>query len=487
MTEYTSSSDAIREYLSARDRTARWVTQHHGYDDELLSPSVPPSILSDSDAPSYGPSDSEESSDSIPPRMFLRWNDGRADVPISRRGSNPARPRTQSHSHTYSRRDESPERLPPRHSKFHPGAGSHRPSAALVPSAHSRYGQTLSYASVPPQGPFVESDDTPPPSPEHIVVLPSPQDEDGPQVPGTTPSHGSHQSTHRPARTHSMHYPQPKQGSGMYPPPSHQTTIHAPNPRRAYNPSNTSHVSRHATHSPAMQQSHSQPLPVAHGGAYPSRPGTALPYQYAPPQIVYAPSSKQGSTYAPPQIVYSPSMHPQGYPARGAPSIAYSQSAPLPHPHHGMSTAPPPGAHIVDDRSRSRGHSRAGSVVQGGYRGRSGSVSVARRDESRRGRSPARSDSDTSGSTYYILPTPGQKVQIIPPSGAPSLRTATSATKASQHSAHSSPHDTKKPFFQRIFHIPKLPSSSTASSSSAGRKLRRRHTLQVGAHALGES
>ena len=69
--------------------------------------------------------------------------------------------------------------------------------------------------------------------------------------------------------------------------------------------------------------------------------------------------------------------------------------------------------------------------------------------------------------------------------GAPSLRTATSGTKASQHSPHSAASaDAKKPpFFQRIFHIPKFASSvdSRGTSSSTGRKLRRRHTLQVGA------
>lgn len=467
MTEYTTSSEAIREFLTARERTARWIQQHYGYEDELLSPSAPPSSISDSDAPSYGPSDSEESSSSVPPRMILRWNDGRPDMPIDR-SSAYGRPRTQSHPHPYSRRDESPGRLP-RHSNFHPGAGSHHPSA---PSTHSRHAQTLSYASVPPQGPFVESDDTPPPTPEHIVVLPSPQGEDVPRMPGTTPSHGSqsrHGSQH-PSRTHSMHHPKPMPASGAYSAaPSHAPTLHAPSPRRAYNPSNTSHASRHATRSPVMQHSQSQPLPVAHGGAYPARPGTALPYAYSPPQIVYAPSSRHGgSHYAPPQIVYSPPAHPHARAPTGpgAPSITYSQSAPLPHPHHGRSTAPP-GPRAVESSRSSHGHGRGRSFH--------------RADDSRRGRSP---DSDTSGSTYYVLPTPGQKVQIIPPSGAPSVRTATTATKVS-HSPHS-PHDAKKPFFQRMFHIPKLASSSTGSTNSSGRKLRRRHTLQVGAHAHDE-
>ena len=524
MTEYTTSSEAIREYLTSRERTARWVQQHYGHDVELLSPSVPPSSISDSDAPSYGPSDSEESSQSLPPRMFLRWTDGRPDMPVSS-SSNYARSRSQSHPYPYSRRDESPDSVQrhphPAHSNFHPSAGSRHPSAALASSAHSRHAQTLSYATAPFQGPLGQQDDIAPSLPEHIVVLPSPQEGDPPQVPGAVPSHVSHshhgsQHLSRTPTAHAVHHPQPIPAGGAYPPlPSHQSTIHAPSPRHAYNPSHASHVSRHATHSPAMQQSHSQPLPVAHGGAYPSRPGTALPYTYSPPQIVYAPSSKHGggSNYAPPQIVYSP---PQQH--GGAPSITYSQSAPNPlayqHPRHGMSTAPS-GPRVAVDSSRSRsrggarGHGHTGSQVPSSH-GRSKSISTRDRygDDSRRGRSPTRSGSDTSGSTYYILPTPGQKVQIIvstgsqisdgsivdhvlgsqPPSGAPSLRTATSATKASQYSQHSphSPHDAKKPFFQRIFQIPKLASSSTGSTTSTGRRLRRRHTLQVGAQAHGE-
>ncbi|KAF9014124.1 hypothetical protein BDQ17DRAFT_1342122 [Cyathus striatus] len=47
MTEYTTSSQAIREYMSAHDRTAYWVEIHSPEEKQYLSPSAPPSELDD--------------------------------------------------------------------------------------------------------------------------------------------------------------------------------------------------------------------------------------------------------------------------------------------------------------------------------------------------------------------------------------------------------------------------------------------------------
>jgi hypothetical protein len=429
MTEYTTSSEAIREFLWSRERTARWVHQHYGHDTELLSPSVPPSIISDDDALSYGPSESEESSHSTPPRMILRWNDGRPDIPVGG-SSNYARSRSQSHPHPFSHRagslDDAPPLPPVGVNGFHPSAPSHHLSAALVPSTHSRYGQTPSYASGPFVTPPGQAHITPPPSPEHIVVLPSPQDEN-PPVGGTVPTgyshvppshHGSQHSSRNPT-VRSVQHPQPGRTNGAYSSvTAQQSAIHAPSPRHAYNPS---HTSRNATHSPDLSYSQSQPVPAAHGGA-PSRPGTVLPYVYSPPAIVYAPSGRHGSHYTPPQIVYSPSSHPQRIQAHGqAPSIAYSQSDPLPltHSYHGMTTAPP-GPRIMVNTSK---HGSQGARSHSHARSRSHSLSTSRHGRGQRHHSPSRSPSRspspseagsrTSGSTYYVLPTPGQKVQII--------------------------------------------------------------------------
>ncbi|CCM02148.1 uncharacterized protein FIBRA_04226 [Fibroporia radiculosa] len=143
--------------------------------------------------------------------------------------------------------------------------------------------------------------------------------------------------------------------------------------------------------------------------------------------------------------------------------------------------------------------------------------------------------SRTSGSTYYVLPTPGQKVKLIvgallsirhviptlcstittcfqPPisfhvsptfsltqcfsrtqvPNAASLYTATSTTK-SAHSPQSAHPGYKKPFFQRIFHMPKLAGSMSSSDSrghgGAGKNgcppspLKRKHIF--GARRLG--
>lgn len=466
MTEYTTSSEAIREYLSARERTAYWVQRHFDHDpeEELLSPSIPPSELDDSDAPSYGPSDSDdESTHSSPPRMILHWSDGRPDMPISPADARHSYGRTQPGPR--SRRDV-PNGMPPlAPSTIHapPHHTARNPSGLSIPPQY-RYEQTLSYVTAPGQEPPLREHNSPspPPSPEHIVVLPSPQEEDA-QAPiniASAPSHVTHHESHLPSRTPTLQpghptraHPEFESSSDAYNDedyPGHNDV--SPTPRHASVPS---HASRNATRSPPIAHSHSQPLPGSYINARPAgdppsgRMASQLSYAYTPPAIVYAPSSRHGSSrYAPPAIVYSPPSHPHHLPGRGAaPSMAYSHSAPLPQGHnpyyvHGSAASHHPSAHGAPshstveeeilagrgderDRSRSRdqmrsvrGHHRGGSAM-GSRRGRSsgGMYSVPR--------SPTRSDShsdtpslspggsQTSGSTYYILPTPGQKVQII--------------------------------------------------------------------------
>ncbi|PSS37464.1 hypothetical protein PHLCEN_2v671 [Hermanssonia centrifuga] len=534
MTEYTTSSEAIREYLTSRERTAHWIRDHFedvSDDGNLLSPSAPPSIISDSDAPSFGPSDSDaESTNSLPPRMILRWNDGRPDVPISRDIGYPAS-RSQSRPRSRSAAAHTPSAIhhqPSHHSRSN--GGSRDEAGTAVPLQPSRHAQTLSYMSGPLLNPPLNTHITPPPSPEHIVVLPSPQGEEPPQMASTSSSsspnapHPEYPLHSRTPTSHSAHHGFPPEGSVPHQPSQHHSIV-SPHPQHAYNPS---HTSRHTTRSPQLAYSQSQPLPAPHGQTRfyenhaGSRAPSQLPYNYSPPAIVYAPSSRHaGTRYAPPQIVYSPPSHSHNShgshsrnPTPG--SIKYSHSAPLPqtqNPYHPNAGGPHQGQYpslrgapshlsstVVEEdprdldysRSRSRGQGRSQSrnhrsVSKGGEmnRGRSPGrvLAIARSPSGSRSPTPPLSDagSRTSGSTYYILPTPGQKVQIIHP-GAPSMYTATSATRAN-HSPHS-PHSpqsagSKKPFFQRIFSIPKFASSidSRGSSGSTGRKLHRRHTL----------
>ena len=439
MTEYTTSSDAIREYLTARERTAYWVNQHFTRvpENDLLSPSVPPSELDDSDAPSYGPSDSDnESSHSLPPRMVLRWNDGRPDLPIA--------PDQQNSFH----RPQSARPSGDRRRNASLGSGAHAPPPPSIPrhgsaGPHPRYEQSLSYVTAPgEEGPLE--------GPENIVVLPSPQEGDPGQAPmsvGGGPSHVSHlESRPMPSRTATMHSARRPQMNGMFGPsetqrPSRHPSIAAPRPRHAYN---SSQGSRHGAPSPSMAYSQSQPSQAQREGRSmeeraSSRVASQLPYAYSPPAIIYAPSSRHGSSYAPPAIVYSPPSHINHSHNRGAPSITYSHSAPLPHGHrpgtrgsHHPSHRGAPSNLPLDEEAeqydgtqgRSRSRVRAMSETQAlprhgtnSERSRTRGMYAVPRSPYRpqsRPRSPLREDgSDTSGSTYYILPTPGQKVQII--------------------------------------------------------------------------
>ncbi|KAI0071055.1 hypothetical protein K474DRAFT_692907 [Panus rudis PR-1116 ss-1] len=255
---------------------------------------------------------------------------------------------------------------------------------------------------------------------------------------------------------------------------------------------------------------HVMPLPLSTSGgarfleqqaAAQGRMGSHLPYNYSPPAIIYAPSSKHSRMhYAPPAIIYSP----PGSARHAAPSMGHSQSTPVPVSRGPMmhSSVPPSGPHRSHHSHHShshRSHSRAGtshsSVIReepgespnrSRSRGRPRDPSQPSRSHHSRSRSrksggrrgdvdfeDSDAESCSSGGTYYILPTPGQKVHIIVSPPNPSLRTATSTTK----SAHS-PHEPKKPFFQRIFHIPRLtPSVSSVGSKGSGRRLQRRHTI----------
>ncbi|KAH8103128.1 hypothetical protein BXZ70DRAFT_905761 [Cristinia sonorae] len=500
MTEYTTSSEAIRDYMSARERTLRWV-ERYGAEDSLLSPSSPPSVLEDPDALNYAPSDSDcESSHSVPPRMVLRWEDGRPDVPIP-------------HDNMASRsfpRSRGPARNP-----SHPPIPDHmRSQPRAIPSAtshRSRHAQTLSYVTAPPvenqagQGHISQS-------PESIVVLPSreseesslstPQDEHPPHLSQHTGSKHSRVPTHHSSR--SVHHP----------------GVLSPTPHIPHNPSQG--APSRSTHSPPVMYSQSQPLPMSTTGgeryleqqaASQSRAASQLPYNYSPPAIIYAPSSKRSRPhYAPPAIVYSPPSHPHQMDGRyPPPSMAYSQSAPPPHnasapyPDPSLAGHPRIRSHttssvIHEERSHhSRSQSRGRSIGptsrheaetsrtrsqrgRRGFFGRPGSPSRSRSPTPSLGGSDAGSDS--SAGTYYILPTPGQKVQIIVPNG----RSAYTATTTTAHSPHSpqSYHSPRKPFFQRIFSIPKFSTPSvdsrgSASSRGSGRKLQRRHTIG-GAH-----
>ncbi|KAJ7264939.1 hypothetical protein B0H12DRAFT_1230576 [Mycena haematopus] len=81
MTEYTSSSQAIRDYLSSKERTKHWVRSRIEPPDLCYSPNAAPSILNEPDFV-LPPASDAGSTHSVPPKMVLRYPDGRPDEPI---------------------------------------------------------------------------------------------------------------------------------------------------------------------------------------------------------------------------------------------------------------------------------------------------------------------------------------------------------------------------------------------------------------------
>ncbi|KAK2466675.1 hypothetical protein APHAL10511_000933 [Amanita phalloides] len=75
---FSLGSSTLRDSMTAHDRTAYWVQKHSG-EVVFYSPSFPPSELDDYISVPPSPA---ESSRSIPPRMILRYDDGRPDIPI---------------------------------------------------------------------------------------------------------------------------------------------------------------------------------------------------------------------------------------------------------------------------------------------------------------------------------------------------------------------------------------------------------------------
>ncbi|KAI0365793.1 hypothetical protein BV20DRAFT_1027465 [Pilatotrama ljubarskyi] len=511
MTEYATDPEAIQEFLTARDRTANWVNVHAG-GINFVSPSSPPSIISDSDAPSYGPSESDSSSThSTPPRMVLRYPDGRPDVPISSDGV--PSPTSSRRSHTYGPQSSS------RHTRSRSGSHAPPPAAEVPPASAPRYAQTLPYATGSRYAQSTHPHITPPRSPESIRVLPSRQPEE-PQSPvRVSASNSSHHS--RVPAAQAIFHPQPRQ-------PSIHPSIHTDRVPPLADPLHTSNrsVMSSTPHASAPVQtpsyavapggiahSQSQPATMSYGSGsrFVEHAGTAprvqsqLPYTYSPPAIVYAPSSRHaGSNYNPPAIVYSPSSH--GHHRRApAPGIAYSRSDPLPHPtpyspqHTNAGSTPYPSVHGStshhtqrlshrSSQSREEPQSHSRSHASSAVRGRPSARDLMHGQHSHgRTRSPtpslSESDtaSDTSGSTYYVLPSPGQKVQIVVPNSA-SVYTATGGHKSPRSpGSRSSSGSPKKPFFQRLFSRGSG-SVDSRGSNGQGKRLHRRHTV-AGAHS----
>ncbi|KAJ7578463.1 hypothetical protein C8J56DRAFT_348639 [Mycena floridula] len=275
MTEYTVTSQHIRDYKSSKERTSDWISGLAT--GEFYSPSVPHSEISDDN----GISDQSdvESSHSVPPKLMLRWGDGRRDVPIPHIHDNsPSSPtsssvlRSQTFPHASRSRGReqrdglisgSPEEIRILPSQSQPGAGTRNASH------HSRSKSLPRNAFNPVQN----HDAMPVP---HLSLPPSQIISQPAHPGGFIPQQSPRGSGHRPAFSQSQ-WPAYSTGhqSGRNPP----SIVYAP-----------SHARQPHYHPPAMYAyppkigpngiiySHSAPVP---GTQYP--PPGAIPYPAALP------------------------------------------------------------------------------------------------------------------------------------------------------------------------------------------------------------
>ncbi|KIM48646.1 hypothetical protein M413DRAFT_437832 [Hebeloma cylindrosporum] len=297
MTEYTTSSQAYREFMTSRERTAYWVHTHSPTEAEFYSPSVPPTVL-DGLVPSSPPSEAD-SSHSTPPKMVLRYNDGRPDVPIPHGMNNPGPVRAHTLSSGNRTRSGSSGDSPSfrSHSRRHPSSRSPE-EIRILPS--------FGVGEVP------SSSNSSRPSHARSMSVPRTSDrrhEEIPEVPFIPPAHMQTQSPYFNGAAPSN--PQGgSQGHGVNfaPPP------HAWHPR--------------------------------HGG-----------HPKHPPAIVYAPSpNSRQPQYSPPAMFHHP-------PQMGPNGLIYSHSAPVPGQYPPAYPTPYPSvgshvhsssAHDVRDHHRNR-------------------------------------------------------------------------------------------------------------------------------------
>lgn len=348
MTEYTTSPQAIEVFRSSKERTAYWVRSNTPYYGQFHSPDSPPSVVGDLEERDSD----DDSSHSLPPKMVLKYGDGRGDIPIS-------------HWHYENAHDPRYGRPRP-HTAYH----SHdraRSAADAYPPPHPRY----HHHSVRHGLPRASADDFSTP-PEEIHILPS-----DPNVQPHRPT-----GTYRPRRSSEPPRRQLSQG----PPLEDEPEVIEPLPPR-YPPG-------HVEGPPPVMYSHSQHIHDPYDHQHPSHSHSRG--NRPPPSIVYAPGHHHATDhYAPPTIVYAPHK---------APGMSYTVSAPTGSgfPQYPRITATP----------YNPVRSNLSSVHEEPRYGPRGPLH--RENSMPRAPSPI-SDvaSGESGGTYYIIPTPGQKVKVL--------------------------------------------------------------------------
>ncbi|KAJ7355924.1 hypothetical protein DFH08DRAFT_853924 [Mycena albidolilacea] len=308
MTEYTTSSQAIRDYLSSKERTKHWVRSRVEPPDQCYSPNIAPSVLNEPDFVLPPPSDAG-STHSVPPKMVLRYTDGRPDQPIYQdpngpplnRGGSKLRPHDSLRSQTLptSHRSRSGSQSAPRvpeEIRILPSHAVDAPRSAAHSHARSKSLPRNAYSQL---------------------------QEPEPELP---PPHSSH---------HGSHHGHPAGGAGLPGP--------LPLPRGG----------------PLV--TFTQPPPQTwHNSASHGR-------HHAPPPIVYAPSHRSRPHYAPPAIyTHPPNMGPNGMiysHSAPVPPSHYPPKYPTPYPSAHMSSVHEErGSGSRTPHRRDRSQSRSGTA-----------------------------------------------------------------------------------------------------------------------------
>ena len=484
MTEYTSDPEAIAHYLAARNRTANWVDSITGK--SLVAPSAPPSLVSDTDDGLSSQDSDAESSHSQPPRMVLRYPDGRPDVAVSAAwppGSQKPLSTSPTYAHHYSSRPQpgshghhpsNPDmhsRVPsnavplyvtppppviathpetihirpsptgPQHNAYFPPDPHNDPSApprsrsrSIRSSNRPQVSLQMIYsppppvplssqsqsAPVSPTGEGFQPTQPPPPLPQPgLVIAPSPvygfpptSPPEPPQAAPPTGSSRTHSRTHSYSSNHSYPHPPAQPSSNPGPPPTlYHSGSTAQRPRRhSSRAGSTSHIDPHPHPHVDSQQSSSH----TGSGISPSRR-----HVHNPPSIIYAPSANSSLyAYNPPVITTRP---PPNMPIHSpTPHHAHrmAQSISDPTPIGGSLGRNGTSGRLFEDFSRTPSPNTARARAK-----ESAKKDKSRKDKLRRRRRDGAGGVDnddhddgasfSSGSTYYVLPSPGQKIKVV--------------------------------------------------------------------------
>ncbi len=295
------------------------------------------------------------------------------------------------------------------------------PPAARSSQSHS--------APVSPTGEGFQSTQPPPPVPQlgSLIIAPSPvygfpSPASPPEPPQAAPPTGSsrtHSRTHSYSSNHSYPHPPAQQSSNPGPPPTlyHSGSTAQRSRRHSSRAGSSSHID--PPHPPSQyphvdsQQSGS----YTGSGISPSssrRPG------HGPPSIVYAPSVNSSTyEYKPPVITSHPPSN-------------MTIHAPTPHHAHAhrmaqsISDPTPIGGSLGRNSTRGRlfedfSHTPSPNTAHARAK-ESAKKDKSRKDKLRRKqkRDGAADNDDhddgasfSSGSTYYVLPSPGQKIKVV--------------------------------------------------------------------------